>query len=95
MNYINNSGFMVVSEYDITESVTKTLDTGKKFVERVFKAIEIGTEKIRDKHPYICKFLLWLFKKKIEKLKRQIILLDSHEFKKNKKYCFFLLQVNS
>jgi SAM-dependent methyltransferase len=95
MNYIKNSDFMVISKRDITESVTKTLDTGKMFVERVFKALEIGSEKIRDRHPYISKFLFWLFKKKIEKLKRQIILLDSHEFKKNKTYCFFLLQLNS
>jgi SAM-dependent methyltransferase len=95
MNYIHNNDLTIVSEHDITESVTKTLDTGKLFVDRAYKALEIGTDRTRTKHPYLCKFLLWLFRNKIKKVERQIILLDSQEFKKNKVYSFFLLQVNS
>ncbi len=95
MNYIKSNDLTVVSENDITESVTKTLDLGKDFVERALIALEIGTEKIRDRHPHISRFLLWLFKNKIERVTKQIQLLDSHEFKKNKTYRFILLQVNS
>lgn len=95
MNHIKNNDFTVLSENDITERVTKTLDLGKHFIDRVLIALEIGTEKIQDRHPHISSFLLWLFKKKIEKLKQQIQLLDSREFKKNRTYRFILLQVNS
>ena len=95
MNQIKNNDFILIAEDDITESVTKTLDLAKDFVERVFKGLEIGTEKIRVKHPHMNNFLFWLFKKKIEKLNQEIQLLDSHEFKKNKTYRFILLQVNS
>jgi SAM-dependent methyltransferase len=95
MNQIKNSDFTVVTENDLTESVTKTLDLGKDSVQRVLKALEIGTEKIRDRHPYMSKFLFWLFRKKTRKLMRQMQLLDSGEFKKNKKYLFILLQNNS
>ncbi len=95
MDHIKNAEFTIVSENDLTERVTKTLDLGKNFVERALIALEIGTEKIRDRHPYICRFLLRLFKKKIEKLNLQIQLLDSREFIKNKTYRFILLQANS
>ena len=95
INRLKNSSFNLVLENDITESVTKTLDIGMDLVERVIKGLEIGTEKIRERHPYISRFLLWLFKGKIEKLERQIQLLNSKEFKKNKTYRFILLQTNS
>lgn len=95
MNYIKNSDFTIVLENDITESITKTLDIGMDFVERIFKGLDIGTEKLRERHPHISRFLLWLFKGKIEKLEKQIQLLDSNEFKKNKTYRFILMQVNS
>ena len=86
--------FTVITEDDITESVTKTLDISKDFVERAFKGLEIGTEKVRGKHPHMSNLLFWLFKKKIEKLNKKIQLLDSNEFKKNKTYRFILLQAN-
>lgn len=95
INQIQDSGFTVVSNNDITESVTKTLDLGNNVAERGLKALEIATEKVRDRHPHICKFLFWSFRKRIRKLKRQMQLLDSREFKKNKTYRFILLQADS
>ena len=94
MNQIKNYDFTVITEDDITESVTKTLDISKDFVERAFKGLEIVTEKVRGKHPHMSNLLFWLFKKKIEKLNKKIQLLDSNEFKKNKTYRFILLQAN-
>lgn len=95
MNHIKNSDFTVVAENDITDSVMPTLDFGKNLIKKIFKALEIGTEKTRDKHPYVNSFLSWVFKKKLNKVKQQVELLDSDEFKKNKTYRFILLQVNS
>jgi len=95
MKRVGSEDFTVVSEEDITESVTKTLDLGKDFLEKTLRALDIGTERIRNRHPYISKLILWLFKNKIEKATKQIELLDSDKFKKYKTYRFILLQVNS
>ncbi|MBV1931471.1 MAG: class I SAM-dependent methyltransferase [Porticoccaceae bacterium] len=95
MDHIKNNNFTVIAENDITEQVTKTLDFGKNMIEKVYKAIEIGTEKIREKYPRISKLVLRLFKNKIDKLKRQTQLLDSDGFKLNKTYRFVLLQLKS
>ncbi len=89
---ISNSGFEIIMEEDVTECVIKTLDIGKDFVSRVQKAVEIYTGRIVKKHPYFTSFLLWIGKNKIRKCKKQLQLLDSKEFKKNKSYRFFLLK---
>jgi MPBQ/MSBQ methyltransferase len=95
MNHIESEGFTVVSEEDITKSVTKTLDLGKESLEKALVALDIGTEKIRNRHPHITKLGLWLFKKKIQKVTKQVELLDSDKFKKYKTYRFILMQVNT
>ena len=89
---IEKSDFRVISERDITGDVTKTLDLAKQFVGRAFKAAAILGEEIQDRFPYISKCLFRIFRKKIEQVKDQMILVDSDEFRKNKRYCFFLLQ---
>ena len=58
-------------------------------------AADIGTEKIRNKHPHLSKFVLWLFRNKIDKLNKQMELIDSTAFKQNKTYRFLLLQVKN
>ncbi|MDN3647902.1 methyltransferase domain-containing protein [Reinekea marina] len=95
MNRIDQEGFSVVVEEDLTQDVTKTLDLGKDFVEKSMKALSIGTERIRSKHPQLSKFVLWLFKNKIAKATKQTDLLDSDKFKQYKSYRFILLQANS
>ncbi|HPQ44338.1 MAG TPA: class I SAM-dependent methyltransferase [Syntrophales bacterium] len=94
MSQAQDNGFTVVSEKDITESVTKTLDLGNNIAEKALKALDIVTEKARNKHPHICRFILWAFRKKIDKLLQQKQMLDSGEFKKRKTYRFILLQAD-
>ena len=89
------NGFEVLVENDITEDVMKTLDITRDFINRALIAGDIATEKTRIKHPYFSKLLFWPFKKKFEKLKQQIQLFDSLEFKKNKTYQFILFQANN
>lgn len=93
MDIAKSNGFVVLTENDITESVLKTLDLGKDFINRALLAGDIGTEGIRRKHPYLSRLFFWPFKKKFEKFKQQIQLLDSREFKNNKTYRFILFQV--
>ncbi|RLC46753.1 MAG: hypothetical protein DRI23_12010 [Candidatus Cloacimonadota bacterium] len=89
---ISKSRFEIIKEKDITESVVKTLDIGKDFVSRIQKTVEIYTENIVKKHPHFTNLILWIGKKKIKKYRKQLQLLDSQEFKKNKTYRLFLLQ---
>ena len=89
-----SDGFTLINEKDITDDVTKTLDIGKMGVEKLMLTLEIVTEKIRRKHPHLTRLLRWLFRKKIEKYNKQIQLLDSQQFKKNKTYRFMLFKFN-
>ena len=92
INQMKSDNFVIVSEEDITDRVVKTLDLGRIMVEKTFKAIEIGTEKYRHKYPRISSGVLRLFKNKIDKIERQVELLNSDGFKLNKTYRFMLLQ---
>jgi 2-polyprenyl-3-methyl-5-hydroxy-6-metoxy-1,4-benzoquinol methylase len=92
MDRINATPFTVEEDIDITEKVIKTLDLAKNSVDKILKAVDIGSERIRMKHPYITKFSLWLFRNKIAKMNKQIQLLDSDTFKQNKSYRFILLR---
>jgi|TARA_B110000503_G_scaffold142921_2_gene241640 MPBQ/MSBQ methyltransferase len=92
MNRIDSSNFSLLADQDITDSITKTLDLGLDIVSKFLLALEILTEKIQGKRPYLKKIIFWLYRKKIAKLTKQLELLDSHTFKENKKYQFILLQ---
>jgi SAM-dependent methyltransferase len=92
MKHAENSGFTVLTEEDITESVLKTLDIAHDFARRASIALSIATEKICNDHPFIGKFTLGLLKKKMNNATKQTELLDSNNFRKYKTYRFILLQ---
>jgi SAM-dependent methyltransferase len=92
MQQAQRSGFSVVSDQDITDRVTKTLDLASDFIRRGSIALNIATEKARHKHPHLEKILLWLFRNKIRKTTKQIELLDSEKFRTHKTYRFILLK---
>jgi len=94
MEQASLNGFKLISEQNITKDVLKTLDIGKELAEKAILTVNIGTEKTRIKHPYLSKFVLWLFRNKIEYNKKQLELLDSEKFIKNKTYRFLLFQLN-
>lgn len=86
--------FKVIEEHDITERVVKTLDMGLLLGERVFKSLDILSERTRKRHPLLTRIVFRLFRKKWRKINRDKILLDSKAFKSQKKYLFLLYQVN-
>ncbi len=92
INRIGSSKFSLLADQDITGSITKTLDLGLDVVSKFLLALEILTEKIQGKRPYLKKIIFWLYRKKIAKLTKQLDLLDSTKFKENKSYRFILLQ---
>jgi len=89
----DSNGFVKISQSDITAKTIPTLDTAKIFTEKyILPALDIAREKIEEKYPKIYKVLKWLLRKKIEKARRNLILIDSEEFIKNKCYMFFIFQ---
>ncbi len=95
LNNAKNHNYEVLKEVDLTEQVLPTLDTAKAFVERyIIPSLDIAREKIQERRPWLYKTLKWVFRKKISKVHEDMILIDSSEFKKNKKYMLFVFRKN-
>jgi len=93
MEEANKNNYELVKEVDITVAVLPTLDTAKIFTEKyVLPTIDIIEEKFRERRPFIFKTLKWILRKKIAKAQEDMILIDSAEFRRNKKYLFFLFR---
>lgn len=89
----HKNNFQIVKEEDITEAILPTLDTAKIFTEKyVLPTIDIAQEKFLERRPFIFKTLRWFFRKNIAKAQENMILIDSTEFRKNKKYMFFVFK---
>lgn len=86
------SGYKIVSQRDITAETAKTLDLGKLLADRILMAIDMFTERFREKHGTCFRFVKWLFRKRIKKLVDQLPLLDSKRFSEVKRYEFFLFE---
>ena len=92
MKLIEESNFKIVTQNDVTEATAKSLDLAKLFIDRIFAAMDIGGEKMRDKYPLVSKLVVWASKKKVAKAKKQLELVDTKAFVDQKTYQFFLLQ---
>ncbi|EDY82619.1 Methyltransferase domain family [Verrucomicrobiia bacterium DG1235] len=87
-----DAGYKVIKHRDITKEAARTLDMGKQIADRILMAVDIFTERFREKHGVCYKFVKWLFRKKIAKMENQLPLLDSKRFSEVKRYEFFLFQ---
>ena len=86
------NNFMIAKHKDLTDNVVKTLELAKLIADRGLLAADIASEKFRTKHPVWTKLVLWTFRKKIAHAKEQMVLIDSGQFKENKRYNFYLFQ---
>ena len=93
MNTAAVNRFKIVKQENLTEKVSKTLDFARLFVDKTVLALNIVTEKFRTRHPYLTRFLFFVFRKKRKSTEEQLELLDSNKFKRNKKYMFVLFQL--
>ena len=87
------NGFEVITKFDQTEHTMPTLDYAKYFLNRFINPIlEYGMYSANKNFPK----LFYLVKKgvsnKIESKKGQLELIDSHEFKKYRKYMIYLFK---
>ena len=85
-------GFELIKEEDITARVLKTLEFVKQSRAKLALAVEIGTERFREKHPYLTRFVLWAFKKKRRRLEEKMEVLDPDKFPTQKSYNFLLFR---
>lgn len=84
--------FRLVEEIDITEAASRSLDLASLLANRVLKGVDIMSEKFRRKHPFFTRLVFRLFKKKWRKVNRNRMLIDSVEFKRQKRYLLLLYQ---
>jgi len=94
MEMAKEGGFNLLEEIDITDSILNTLRIGSDFLEKAQLTVDIFTQRTRTKHPRKSKFVMWLFRKKIDKLMQQKELLDTKAFKEHKSYRFLLFKVD-
>ncbi len=87
-----SGGFELVDERDITEETVPTLDMAADFVRRAEIALELATEKVRERKPLRYKLGMSLLRKPLHKLDKQRPLIDSSEFRRNKRYMTFLFR---
>lgn len=80
------AGYVLESETDITDRATPTLELAEDFVRRGLIAIDILTEKTRERHPIFTKLVMRLSRKKREKLESQRVLIDAEVFRAHKRY---------
>jgi MPBQ/MSBQ methyltransferase len=89
----SKNGYKIIQQEDITDKITPTLDAAKIFTQKyIIPSVDIFSEKIQHKKPFLFKTVKWLFRKKIAKVYDNMVLIDSEEFKKNKCYMFYIFQ---
>jgi MPBQ/MSBQ methyltransferase len=87
------NGYKVIKERDITKETIPTLDAAKIFTDKyIFPSIEIFSDKFQERRPRLFKFVKWIFRKQIAKAYKNVALIDSADFERNKCYRFFIFQ---
>ena len=86
LHYAHKKNFSLIQKQDITSKVLKTLTLGENLINKTVKTFEIGTFKVRKKHPFLTRILHSFFRKKIKKFYQEMELLDAKNFQKNKIY---------
>jgi len=92
MNEAKSNHFKILSDTNITNQVTKTLDVASFYADKFELGVDIYTEKFRNKHPHFTRLALWIFKNKISSGRKQMELLDSKKFREYKTYNLILFQ---
>ncbi|MEA1882098.1 MAG: methyltransferase domain-containing protein [Candidatus Marinimicrobia bacterium] len=95
-NYMKKAeeyGFKVIKEYDQTDNTMPTLDGVKAFMERfIYPTVEFSTNYMDKSHPFVLKIMKKAFGKKVDAKMKQLVLVDSDEFRKYKRYMIYLFQ---
>ncbi len=85
-------GFRPIAERDLTEAAAPTMELATEFARRAEIGLELATERLRERRPLGYKLGCWLLREPIAKIERQRPLIDPDEFRKNKRYMFFIFE---
>ena len=87
------AGYQMEAETDITERALPTLELAEDVVRRALIAVDILTEKVRTKRPWLAKIVMRLSRKKRESLQEQRVLIDAEAFRQHKQYLLLRYRV--
>jgi len=88
------AGYQMEAETDITERTLPTLELAEDVVRRALIVVDILTEKVRTKRPWLAKIVMRLSRKKRESLQEQRVLIDAEAFRKHKQYLLLRYRVS-
>ncbi len=87
------NGYRMIKQKDITAQTTPTLDTAKIFTEKyILPTLGIFSDKFKEKKPFLFRTLKWFLRKRITRIQKELVLIDSEAFTKNKAYMFFIFE---
>jgi len=87
------AGYQMEAETDITERALPTLELAEDVVRRALIAVDILTEKVRTKRPWLAKIVMRLSRNKRESLQEQRVLIDAEAFRQHKQYLLLRYRV--
>ena len=86
-------GFDLLKEYDQTENTMPTLDYGKYFIDRFIEpTMDYVIYSAKKNYPKMASLIGSYIKPKYESKKDQLDLLDSHQFRRYRKYMIYLFK---
>lgn len=89
----SESGFAVESREDITGRTAPTLDFAMHIARGyVLPALDILGDKYRRKHPFAFRLAALALGGRVKKIREEMALIDSGEFKKNKRYMVYVFR---
>jgi SAM-dependent methyltransferase len=93
LSLAEKNNFTLKREEDITDRTAPTLELAMKTAEDyIIPSADILTERLKRKYPFIFGLLKPLAGKRLAKIKEDFAVIDSEEFKKNKRYMLFVFQ---
>ncbi len=88
------SGLLLERSEDVTEAVAPTLALAQSWLETyVEPCLSMASDSLASRHPHLARAGRWLFRGRIARLFELKKLVDSDEFRRNKRYYFLLFRL--
>ena len=88
------AGLLLERSEDVTEAVAPTLALAQSWLETyVEPCLTMASDSLASRHPHLARLGRWLFRGRIAKLYELKKLVDSDEFRRNKRYHFLLFRL--
>lgn len=89
------AGLTLERSEDITERVAPTLDLARSWLSSyVEPCLAVASDSFRARHPYVSRLAGLILRRRIARLRDQLQLVDSGEFKRHKRYLVLLFRLS-